>query len=86
MEEKTGILTSAMSKDSVQISVSGRTLALVEGCLGVLEYSREAIRLSTGKSSVRFSGEALSISSMNKNSVVVSGKITNIAFLGANKC
>lgn len=86
MSERTQTLASALSKDSVQISISGGTIALVEGCLGVLEYSREAIRLSTGNSSVRFSGEALSISSMNKNAVVVSGKIENIAFSGANKC
>jgi len=86
MGEKTQSLTSALSKDSIQISVCGGTVALVEGCLGVLEYSREAIRLATGKSSVRFSGDALSISSMNKNSVVVSGRIAAIEFCGAKKC
>lgn len=86
MGEKTQLITSALSKDSIQISISGGTVALVEGCLGVLEYSREAIRLATGKNSVRFSGDALSISSMNKNAVVVSGKIINIEFCGAKKC
>lgn len=84
--EKTQSLTSALSRDSVQISICGGTVALVEGCLGVLEYSREAIRLATGKSSVRFSGDALSIRSMNKNSVVVSGQILNIEFCGVKKC
>ncbi len=86
MSEKTQSITSVLGKESVQISVCGGTVALIEGCLGVLEYSREAIRLATGKSSVRFSGDALSISSMNKNSVVVIGKITNIEFCGAKKC
>ncbi len=86
MGEKTQLITSALSRDNIQISVSGGTVALVEGCVGVLEYSREAIRLATGKNSVRFSGDALSISSMNKSAVVVSGKIANIEFCGAKKC
>ena len=86
MGERTQFLTSVMSRDSIQISVSGGAVALVEGCLGVLEYSREAIRLATGKNSVRFSGDALKIDSMNKNSVVVSGKIVNIEFCGVKKC
>lgn len=79
-------MTAALSKDSTQISISGGTVALVEGCLGILEYSSETIRLATGKSSVRFSGEALTISSMNKNAVVICGKIAGIAFCGAKKC
>lgn len=70
------------STDNSYISVNGKGDAVIEGNIGILEYSQESIRLSTGHNSVRFNGRELWIKALNPHSAIVSGKIENIEFVG----
>lgn len=45
---------------SVRIECNANREAVVEGCSGILEYSDETIRLTTGRMVLRFTGRGLS--------------------------
>ena len=52
----------------------------MEGCSGILEYSDETIRLTTGRMVLRFTGRGLSINGMAHGYAVVTGNIASIEF------
>lgn len=60
--------------------LSSNREAAVEGCKGVLEYSGESVRLSTGSSIIKFSGRELEIRSLSPNHAVISGFIVSVEF------
>lgn len=64
------------------IEVSGNAEAVVEGCLGVLEYGDTVISLNTAKLTVRISGADLSIVSFQNGQAVITGIIAGVDFGG----
>jgi sporulation protein YqfC len=65
----------------MQIELSDNTEALVDGCLGVLEYDENYIRLAGKKMSVCFAGRGLQIKILTHDSAVIAGFITKIEFI-----
>lgn len=63
-----------------QIVLSSNREATIEGCKGVLEYSGDKIRLSTGNSIIRFSGSELEIKSLSPGHAAIKGFIVSIEF------
>ncbi len=66
---------------SVRIEMNANREAVVEGCSGILEYSEEVIRLTTGGMVIRFTGRGLSIGGMSHGYAVVTGMISSIEFV-----
>ena len=62
------------------IELMGNQKAIVDGCIGILDYNEGLIRLNTGKNIVRFTGTELSISSMSYDQTVVCGNIITVDF------
>lgn len=62
------------------IEISGNTEAIVEGCLGVLEYGDSVISLNTAKLTVRINGADLTITSFQNGQAVITGIIASVDF------
>ncbi len=62
------------------VEISSNAEAIVEGCLGVLEYSDSIISLNTPKLTVRITGADLSIISFQNGQAVISGVIAGVDF------
>ena len=62
------------------IELCGNREAIVEGCLGILEYSECSVAINTGKLTVRFNGSDLTITSMQDSLTVIKGILTCVDF------
>ncbi len=62
------------------VEISGNTEAIVEGCLGVLEYGDCVISLNTAKLTVRINGADLTITSFQNGQAVITGIIAGVDF------
>lgn len=62
------------------VEISGNTEAIVEGCLGVLEYGDKVISLNTAKLTVKINGADLSIVSFQNGQAVITGIIAGVDF------
>lgn len=65
----------------VRTEIFSNRKASVEGCTGILKYDSSMIKLRTKKMILCFSGRSLTLSCMDKDSVVVEGFITNIEYI-----
>jgi len=54
---------------------------IVDGCMGILEYTGEVIRLSAKDMTLRFTGKELFIGAMEKRGLVIRGRISAIEFV-----
>lgn len=54
--------------------------ALVDGCLGIIEYNSETVRLNCRNKIVKFSGTDLSIMADTIEHITVSGNILSLEF------
>lgn len=88
-EKKENLLDTLTKKYGVQketlfggthVEISSNAEVIVEGCLGVLEYSDDVISLNTPKLTVRITGADLSIISFQNGQAVVSGVIAGVDF------
>ena len=68
------------SVNCAQISISNTGEALIEGCVGILEYGSDSIRIASGKGSVRFCGDCLRVRCLNPGAAIISGDISAIEF------
>ncbi len=64
-----------------RIEISGNTSATIEGCKGVLEYSKAQIRVSLGKYSLKLCGRGLDLRCISPTSLVIEGFITSIEYI-----
>ncbi len=62
------------------IEMSGNREVIVEGCMGVLEYSEKIIALNTGRLTVRLCGCDMTILSMQGSQAIIKGIITAVEF------
>ena len=63
-----------------QMEISGNREAVVDGCLGVLAYDEDMIRLALRGMIATFRGRGLQIRVLTHDSAIVGGYITNIEF------
>lgn len=62
------------------IEMSGNREVIVEGCIGVLEYTEKMIALNTGKLTVKLCGCDMTIISMQGSQAIIKGVITCVEF------
>lgn len=62
------------------ITLTGNTQAVIEGCLGVLEYGSDVLAFNTGRLTVRLRGAGLTIVSFQGGIAAVSGTIASLEF------
>lgn len=61
---------------TAKLSITGGRRALIENHRGIAEYGRERIVVSTDKGRIIISGQELVLSAMNKNELLINGKIS----------
>ncbi len=54
--------------------------ANVEGCVGIIEYDENVVRLNCKNITVKFSGDRLSIGNLSGGFISVSGEIVAVEF------
>lgn len=62
------------------LKLVGNTECVVDGLKGILEYTREKIKINLGKNNVTFYGDALFIESFSPEGAVVEGTIITLEF------
>lgn len=60
---------------AAKLTVTGGKRALVENHRGVLEYGQERIVVSAGRGKLCISGSGLGIEAMNRNELLICGRI-----------
>lgn len=68
------------SPQGAHVEIVSDREATVEGCKGIMEYSRGVIKLNIGKGSVSFSGEGLYAFSYCGDTVILKGKIRSVEY------
>lgn len=63
---------------AAKLSITGGRRALLENHRGIAEYGRERIVVSTEKGRIILSGQELVLSAMNKNELLIIGKISTV--------
>ena len=63
-----------------QIELSSNREAVIDGCLGVLEYSENEILLNLGNLTVCFLGTSLCMKCMTPTGAIIEGNISSIQF------
>lgn len=71
-------LPSDISAGSAKLSVYGKSKVLIENHRGILHYGENEIELSAKGMTVRILGDELSISAMDKNDMLVTGRIISL--------
>lgn len=72
---------SAFSEFSLpHISISSNREAVVDGCLGVIEYCNESIRLNCKSHIVKFTGENMCMKTVTNEQYVISGNILTVEY------
>ena len=72
---------SAFSEFSLpHISISSNREAVVDGCLGVIEYCNESIRLNCKSHIVKFTGEDMCMKTVTSEQYVISGNILTVEY------
>ncbi len=70
---------------SYQIQLVGNSEAYIEGFKRIVEYDENMIVVSTKKVNLAFWGAELSMKFMDKESITIVGKITQIQFIDKRK-
>jgi len=63
-----------------QIELSGNREAVIDGCIGVLAYDEDIVRLALRGMVATFRGRNLQIKVLTRDSAIVGGFITGIEF------
>jgi len=63
---------------SAKLTVTGGRRVLVENHRGVLDYGSERVVISAGRSKLHINGTDLRLSAMNKQELLISGRIQSV--------
>lgn len=63
-----------------QLEMFGNSEAIIEGCVGIAEYSETFVKLKIPKGYIKFLGRNLSMNFYTQTSVMVEGFILSIEF------
>jgi sporulation protein YqfC len=64
-----------------KIEMAGNREIIVDGCLGVVEYGENLIKLNMGEMVMCISGDRLVINSFDSGVAVISGQIGEVSFV-----
>ena len=64
------------------LELTGNSECIVDGLKGILEYTKEKIKINLGKYCVTFFGDALYINSFSHEGAIVQGTIISVEFEG----
>lgn len=64
-----------------RIELSGNTSVTVDGCKGVLEYSKTQIRISLGDCSLQLQGRGLDLRYISPTTLVIDGFICSLEYI-----
>lgn len=64
-----------------QMEIVGNKEVTIDGTQGVLEYSDDCIRVSTGKMIIKFNGRNLSIKGLDSETLIITGYLLSIEFI-----
>lgn len=64
-----------------QMEIVGNKEITLDGAQGVLEYTDDCIRVSTGKMAIKISGRNLSLKGLNNETLIITGYILSIEFI-----
>lgn len=67
-----------------RITMAGNGDMMIENYKGLIEYSRDRIRISTGPGTVKIMGKGLAIREITSEDVIISGDIHTLEFLYAS--
>ena len=67
--------------DGPTLEVGANREAVLDGCRGILEYTRQEIRIAVREMTLRFTGDDLCICAMDGGSLTIRGLIRAIEFL-----
>lgn len=71
-------LPSDISVGSAKLSVYGKSKVLIENHKGILHYGENEIELNARGMTIRILGDELSISAMDKNDMLITGRILSL--------
>lgn len=66
--------------NGAKIEIYTNKMAVIDGCVGVIQYSEEMVSLNCKNGTVVFLGSGFIISSYLDNGLVLEGKITSVEF------
>lgn len=71
-------LPSDISVGSAKLCVYGKSKVLIENHKGILHYGENEIELNARGMTIRILGDELSISAMDKNDMLITGRILSL--------
>ena len=71
-------LPSDVTFGTVKLSVYGKNRVLIENHKGILHYSENIIEVNARGMTVKILGDELSISAMDKNDMLITGRILSL--------
>ena len=77
LSEKIDVL-SDVGVGSAKLSVYGKNRVLIENHKGILHYSENIIEVNARGMTVKILGDELSISAMDKNDMLITGRILSL--------
>ena len=64
-----------------RITITGRSRVLVENHRGLLEYGEDTVEVAGGRIRVRINGTELQLRAMDRNDLVITGRILSVEVL-----
>lgn len=74
-------IPSDISMGTAKLSIYGKSRVLIENHKGIVHYSENEIELSAKGMTVKILGDGLGISAMDKNDMLVTGKILSVELI-----
>ena len=68
-------------KSQFHLEFNGNREVIVEDCSGILEYTKQQIRINTADCILRFQGKDLEVCAMTQDSIVLKGFIHRVEFM-----
>ena len=79
MAERMALPAEALT-DAVRITMTGRRRVVVEHHRGLLGYDTQTVEVGAGKGRVRVLGSELALLAMDRETLIVSGKISGVEY------
>lgn len=67
--------------DLPHLEMSGNKEILLENCRGIIGYSDDEIRVSTGRGIIRVCGQGLTLKNLRVDSIIIDGTIHSVEFV-----
>lgn len=68
-------------ENAVHIELSGNREMIMEGCMGIIEYDEDFIKISAGRYAVKITGRDIMIKNLTRDSAVISGFFLQLEYI-----